>query len=124
MKSKEEKLALLEETAKAFTLETRSVKPESIVCLYGGRGCAVGRLIADKQLCARLDAFGNSDIKNPAIWELIPEDVKEWGVDLLSNLQMLHDLEENWDSSGLTERGRQELAEIKEFIIKTSEVGK
>ena len=53
MKSKEDKLKLLKETVAHFNLGNRSTNSpiENMAerCLYSGKGCAIGRLIEDKE---------------------------------------------------------------------------
>lgn len=120
MKSKQEMLALLNETAATYNSTNRSVEitPDGHeLCKYftsADCGCAIGRLIPDKELCQRLDAlakYGSSVVTD--IYKLLPENLQEYPIDFLSQLQKLHDKEFNWVATGISEVGKQKVEEIK-----------
>lgn len=121
MKSLQEKLALLDETAAFYTSETLCMLDGPVTdgarCRYhidGKAGCAVGRLIADKELCKRLDASTITGVV--AVFELFPTDVQEYGKNFLVALQGLHDDSDHWTSTGLSEDGRKRVAEIRQSL--------
>lgn len=72
-------------------------------CIYSGEiGCGVGRLIEDKDLCARLDNDVASGVCLTSVFEQLPENVRELGQEFLRDLQRLHDLEYHWNTKGLS----------------------
>lgn len=85
-------------------------------CIYSGEiGCAVGRLIPDKSLCEKMDADeNNTSVNCDFIQNLLPKDVKELGMEFLTDLQCLHDSCDSWDEFGLSESGLQWWNSIKE----------
>jgi hypothetical protein len=118
-------LALLEDTAASYTLETRCIDFRG-VCQYfvqGKKGCAIGRLIPDKELCRQLDkgivtATGGvsntaTRIDAPEVFALIPLELQEYGIEFLSILQGLHDYLPNWSDCGLSEKGKEYVNSIK-----------
>jgi len=74
-------------------------------------GCAIGRLIEDKKLCAKFDK-GMSKTVN-GIFGQLPKELQQYQKDFLNDLQSLHDDENNWESTGLTEQGFEEVVYIK-----------
>jgi hypothetical protein len=108
-------LVVLEETVKTYNSNNRAQGPNS--CVYhkeGTPGCAVGRLIEDKQLCIKLDSFSDSSVDSDEIFELLPEEVKDLGQRFLVRLQRLHDDMYNWDESGITDEGKNRVNHIKQ----------
>lgn len=117
MKTKEDKLKLLDETAKFFNLGNRCV--HHLKCRYfieGMAGCAIGRLIEDKELCREFDRLDWPGVSNNHTFGLLPLDLQEYGQDFLSKLQDLHDIESNWDENGLNLNGKIRYNKIKSGI--------
>jgi len=122
---KEKQLRILNETALAYNSNTRSVVEGNKNCVYfkeGHQGCAVGRLIADKELCKQLDICvdsngnaKNTSVNDPRIFRELPSEVQELTIEFLSALQMLHDDIGHlfWDEDGLSINGRNRFNEIK-----------
>jgi hypothetical protein len=107
-------LALLEETAKTYNSDNRCINDEGI-CKYfveGKIGCAIGRLIEDKELCKRLDDSKGKVVKNIKIFNQLPEKLKEYTQEFLSDLQILHDNSDNWNEEGLSETGKKVVSQI------------
>lgn len=98
---------ILEDTIQHFNSNNRSVVNNNRRCLYSGNGCAIGRLIKDKELCLTLDDLngGWSDTSVVSVWPLLPDELKELGQKFLVSLQTLHDIEEYWDINGLSVSG-------------------
>jgi len=116
MKTKEDKLKLLEETAQFYNTGNRSVI--RISCRYflpNKPGCAIGRLIADKKLCRKLDVFSDGSSVR-AVFSYLPEDLKNYGVNFLEMLQELHDRESNWTETGLSALGLRHVEKMKADI--------
>ncbi len=118
-KIKKLRLALLKETAAHFNSNNLSINSNKDIgssCLYSGVGCAIGRLIEDKELCKKLDAFhtsGTTAVCRKEIFELIPESLQELGAEFLRELQYLHDEACNWTPTGLSTCGIKKFDEIK-----------
>lgn len=84
----------------------RSVDAATKGCIYSGEiGCGVGRLVDDKDLCARLDHLAFSAVCQTAIFDQLPENVKELGHGFLMDLQRLHDQRHYWNENGLSDVG-------------------
>ncbi len=102
-KIKEKQLSILNDTISHYNSNNRSYINGS--CVYypteNSEGCAVGRLVKDKELCK---ALGTSSVNN--IFSSLPDDIKELGHDFLNDLQQLHDNKDNWDGHGLSEKGK------------------
>lgn len=121
-KTKEEQLALLEETVAYYTEDVmlRCVLPNG--CRYSGdsverpnsNGCAIGRLLTP-ELRLRLDRI-HPNRPVSVVWDHLPDDVKAFGLDYLRELQSLHDRPENWDDNGLSETGQKQYGVIKSRI--------
>lgn len=119
--SKEKKLELVEDTVKYYSEDTQRRCLGNGQCYYSpvtadnplSSGCAVGRLVSP-ELQLILDkhfACGLVDI-----FHLLPEDIQEYGQDLLEELQRFHDGANNWDDDGLTLYGQTNLEKIYEKI--------
>lgn len=120
-KEQQEKLALLDDTVKYYSEDTRRRCIGHGQCFYSpekagnklSTGCAVGRLL-DIYTQLKLDLCKPSAV--PDIFELLPENVKKYGVDFLDDLQRLHDNEANWNDDGITMLGESVVAKIIEKI--------
>lgn len=128
-KTKEEKLALLNETVKYYSKDVnRRCKARingNIKCSYSADtltipnsdGCAVGRLLSPK-LRLELD---NKYVEELAgiedVWDNIPQDIQDYGLRLLGQLQKLHDRDEYWSNNGLSSDGKLYVKQIKEELV-------
>jgi hypothetical protein len=106
----ERRLEILKWEKENRTSQNRAVNNRAIdseTCLYSGEiGCGVGRLIEDKDLCARLDSFGgDAGVCNHLVFEQLPDNVKELGQGFLQDLQKLHDDGHYWTPDGLSDDG-------------------
>lgn len=125
MKAKEDKIALLEETAAFFNSGNRSTGPDGHSCLYwsqSSQGCAIGRLIEDKELCRKLDGSFSDDssVTNGEVFACLPVEIREYGRVFLAELQSLHDYLPNWDKDGLSQFGKNKVSSIKAGIMNGS----
>lgn len=116
---KEKRLEVLEDVVKYFNSNTRNATPDN-TCKYlpitsKSEGCAIGRLIKDKELCARLDKGDNysSGVSHEEIFSQLPDELKILGVEFLAAIQGLHDDPSNWDINGLTGEGKRDYNYIK-----------
>ncbi len=113
-------LALLEDIIKFFNSENRCTDNQDCCKYYfeGKEGCAIGRLIPDKELCKKLDLgigeYNTSGVSNIEVFKLLPKELQYYEQEFLYRLQRLHDIKENWNSSGLTEKGQFITEDIKE----------
>jgi len=103
----ERRLEILKWEKENRTSQNRAINNNSLACLYSGEiGCGVGRLIEDKDLCARLDSLGNgAGVCNYSVFEQLPDNVKELGQEFLQDLQKLHDGGHYWTPVGLSDDG-------------------
>ena len=111
------RLALLTETVEHYDIYNRSFRDDS--CFYapggGSEGCAIGRKIEDKELCALLDSYLKIDGKDASVhtnFDMLPDDLKQYGASFLINLQGLHDKASNWNESGISENGSEAVKRI------------
>lgn len=106
-------LETLNETAAAYTRNTRAVDPENGGCRYfmNGRCCAVGRCMLNPEqhenYLGGVNRFSDLDA-------LLKSEYRGFPIDFWRDLQDLHDWEDNWDENGLTETGKTKVANIKE----------
>lgn len=119
MKTKQERIALLEETAAHYKLDTRALDLKGR-CTYWSEekqcGCAIGRKLPiglARALTALHVAKGPKASDVHEYWEFFPEDLQQYGKNFLKALQILHDGQENWTEDGLSEKGRDYVEEIR-----------
>jgi hypothetical protein len=112
---KERRLEILKWEKENRTSQNRAVN-NSLACLYSGEiGCGVGRLIEDKDLCARLDSLGGgAGVGRQQVFEQLPENVRELGQDFLKDLQKLHDDGQYWTPDGLSDDGNDFMTVLEE----------
>lgn len=109
----------LKETIEHFNLNNRGMMNGK--CSYEA-GCAIGRKIADKDLCRQLDERAgpnspdSSAIDDQVTFSRIPLELQQYGVRFLSSLQRLHDVTSNWNNDGLTMQGYNEACEIAAYF--------
>lgn len=123
MKSiKEKQLAFLGETANYYNSKNRAMAKEGEnLCLYTpikgrSKGCAIGRHIKDKKLCAKLDTMGV--VTEKKVFKKLPKKLKKLGQDFLDAIQLLHDYRENWSKTGLSAKGKSLVKRITKQINK------
>lgn len=110
--------AVLNDTIAHFNLKNRCVNRYGD-CRYivvekdKVRGCAIGRLIKDKELCKRLDKRGPVS----EVFRFLPQFLKDLGERFLTVVQRLHDDEQNWREDGLSERGRDKAKAIRQKYL-------
>lgn len=124
----EKRLALLEETAAHYNSDNRCESGTS--CVYSPttvglegktEGCAIGRKLP-KELAIKFDEISkNNDdmggvISHHSLFDLLPNELKDLGADFLTDLQQLHDLTWNWDATGLSSSGLEDVNNIKAKI--------
>lgn len=123
---KAKRLKVLNDTVKTYNKTNRAVSGIG-GCFYfkeGTVGCGVGRLIEDKELCKALDVPYDENGKSmnstgvEFIFNRLPENVKELGVDFLKEIQLLHDarVHDFWDANGLTQVGVDQVERIKQVF--------
>lgn len=113
----ERRLEILEWEKNNRTLNNRSFN--AFGCAYEGYiGCAVGRLIADKNLCKKLDREHESSVVEYGVFCQLPSDVQQLEQGFLLDIQILHDTYTNWTNTGLSEKGLTCYNEIVEKWIK------
>lgn len=125
-RTKEEKIKLLNETVEYYSADplNRICKTDE-KCVYNPKtigkegtseGCAVGRLLPP-ELSLKLDNdFNNVPVTREDLFDILPEDVKNYGRSFLGSLQQLHDSSVYWNSTGLSEAGRERVKTITQDI--------
>jgi hypothetical protein len=110
---------MLNDTINHFNSNNRSYSLDG--CTYSPahnntQGCAIGRLIKDKALCAELDVMGdssNSYVGHEEVFKKLPLEIQSLGKGFLEAVQTLHDSPDNWNENGLSEMGEEEVGLIK-----------
>ena len=115
---KTKRQAFLDNTLAYFNSSTRCV--DGTNCQYAptatSEGCALGRKMEDKELCAELDTMSVNATDKRVIGAL-PVEIQELGVEFLYSLQKLHDNKFNWTETGLSEKGQDAVQIIKNGYI-------
>ncbi len=105
----------LRETARFFNSYNRAIHPEE-GCVYSPTGdsvgCAIGRHIDNKNLCAAFDTANRSGVANHEIFSQLPAGLAILGQGFLSDVQSLHDNERYWGPAGINECGLQKVRDI------------
>lgn len=121
---KERRTAVLQDTIEYYSQDPigRRCK-NSEECCYSPKtidkeatseGCAVGRLLPT-ELQELLDRdFEGTGVSNDHLFYALPQEIQDLGQLFLARLQFLHDLDEYWDSEGLTESGKEYARQIEE----------
>ncbi len=112
---KQKRIKVLNDTISFFNSENRCTEDNTRCTYYlaGKSGCAIGRLIEDKQLCVTLDGMISPGVSNERVFNMLPKKIKELGIDFLYELQKLHDYSYNWCIEGLSDNGKDSVDEIK-----------
>jgi hypothetical protein len=103
---KERRLEILKWERENRNTQNRAIN-EDLSCIYSGEiGCGVGRLIEDKDLCAKLDNLGSgAGVCLDSVFRQLPENVQELNQEFLMDLQKLHDYGHHWNYDGLSDAG-------------------
>lgn len=116
------KLKIIDETAEAYTSNTRSM--EGYSCAYvcdhiPAKGCAIGRLLTVEEKEAILEKIYNRVAIHILIGaNLLPERLMELGFPFLKALQRLHDNPECWNDTGLSTKGETRKEDIIFEVVK------
>lgn len=120
---KEKQLAFLEETVNHYNSTNRCVNTSNGECYYHpatldlegvSQGCAIGRHL-DPELAKRLDIeFNRVPVSDDKVFVLLPDNLKELGEEFLSHIQLLHDTDPYWNTTGLSKQGEIFVDRIKE----------
>ena len=117
---KQRRLVILEDTVNHYTLKNRAKDGNHLfgfLCVYSpvegiSEGCAIGRMIADKDVCRKMDEI-KACIDEKILREFIPQEVLELGITFLADLQQLHDKQIYWQNTGLTKEGVEWVEKLK-----------
>lgn len=107
--TREEKLALLEETVDYYSQDPENRRAVNGGCQYAtkdGRQCAVGRLLpfeVARALTLELEKK-LSDTDVVAVWDYLPQNVRRFGQSFLLKLQLIHDGHSYWKPDGFNFR--------------------
>ena len=109
MKTKTKKEIILE-TAKAYNLKNRSMDVASDSCAYKdpkGNKCAVGRcLLAKSKLFSKNYNIDPVGFYEKIIDKELKAEYRGHEINFWNALQSLHDIEGNWNQSGLSIEGK------------------
>lgn len=118
------KLEILEETVAFYSEDTsRRAYTKNVGCEYNtsdGRHCAVGRCF-NENIQALGDDYSGNQVGIDAILDfdsLLQDKYKGHNIEFWSYLQLLHDIDDNWDKKGLTKIGLDEVENLKEIFSK------
>lgn len=74
-------------------------------------GCAIGRWL-DEELKLELDAIGTVPVQNEKVFDKLPEWMQGMGRCFLHDVQKLHDINNYWNESGLSQFGKNKVNEM------------
>lgn len=87
-------------------------------CKYSGKslnmnsdGCAIGRWL-DEELKLELDALGTVPVQNEKVFDKLPKWMQGMGRCFLHDVQDLHDIDNYWNESGLSQFGKEKVNEM------------
>ena len=117
---------IIDETVNYYSADVsrRATDKETDSCEYltsDGRMCAVGRclrrcLLQDRNnryLSGPVESLTNFGKETLNVEEVLQEEYRGFPIDFWSVLQVLHDRDSNWTSTGLTKQGSDNVAELK-----------
>lgn len=113
MSLKARQRAFLNKTVKYYNSTNRGIDPRTKYCTYRN-GCAIGRFLKEDD-CIKLDVlrWSISDILyDKELNKMIPVKIKNLGSRFLRDIQVLHDVKQNWNEQGLTEYGEESVNQI------------
>jgi len=100
------------ETVEFYKADVTRRAKGTISCVYrtlDGRKCAIGRWIPDDKYTPEIEYNGNV---NNNIMELLPLHIQSLGKFFLSEVQIFHDSDRNWNEDGLSYHGTQTYTSI------------
>lgn len=74
-------------------------------------GCAIGRWL-DEELKLELDALGTVPVQNEKVFDKLPKWMQDMEKYFLHRVQDLHDMDNYWNESGLSQLGKEKVNEI------------
>lgn len=121
---KEIRAKVLQETIQYYSQDPQGRRCEdNRNCFYSPKtigkedtseGCAVGRLLPPK-LREKLDRdYSGVGVSYDELFKTLPQEIQDLGQMFLVNLQDLHDIDEYWNSEGLSESGEEYVRQIQE----------
>lgn len=113
MSIKARRRAFLNKTIKYYNSTNRGIDTRTNHCTYRN-GCAIGRFLKEDH-CIELDRlrWGISEVLADKDYnKMIPVKIKNLGSKFLREIQILHDTNQNWNETGLTEYGEINVEEI------------
>ena len=121
---KQKQLDVLYDTINYFNANNRNAikdKDGRETCQYAPinekkQGCAIGRLINNKELCRELDIRDLTSVSNDDVFNKLPKELKELQQWFLIEIQELHDTLYYWNDTGLTYNGREYVNNLKKEI--------
>ena len=85
-------------------------------CFYrnaNGNKCVIGKQIPNEKYIDRLEGYS---VGATEIFSLLPESVQHLGRPFLQECQYIHDNEDNWTDTGLSEEGELALSNLKSSL--------
>lgn len=96
-------LAFLEDTITYYSEDVNRRATINERCMYrtpDGKKCAIGRYIPDDKYCDDYEGFNCS-----YIIDMLPKEIQEFNMIFLKEIQRLHDKDEYWTLTGLSQLG-------------------
>lgn len=78
-----------------------------------GNKCVIGKQIPNEKYIDRLEGYS---VGATEIFSLLPESVQHLGRPFLQECQYIHDNEDNWTDTGLSEEGELALSNLKSSL--------
>lgn len=86
-------------------------------CFYkhaNGNKCVIGKHIPEDKYTDKLE--NGYSVGNIEIWELLPKSIQQLGKPFLQECQYIHDNEDNWTDTGLSEEGELAVSNLKSVL--------
>ena len=118
MSLKKQQLKFIETELGYYIADPSKRSSDGTYCLYrnafNGNKCVIGKQIPNEKYTDRLE--DGYSVGSPEIFSLLPESIQQLGKPFLQECQYIHDNEDNWTDTGLSEEGELELSNLKSSL--------
>ena len=116
MSLKKQQLKFIETELGYYIADPSKRSSNGNYCFYrnaNGNKCVIGKQIPNEKYIDRLEGYS---VGATEIFSLLPESVQHLGRPFLQECQYIHDNEDNWTDTGLSEEGELALSNLKSSL--------